>query len=174
MRNSKGSALAPLCSAAVCIGASCDCADGAIIPRDAGWMVPACVGLPSGAPQGGPWSGASSLGAWRVRLFGEPVSRVARVEGEIGKWRAGAATDFRSMFSARVGDARVGWGRIGNPWGEAFPTPVEIAWQDTPDRGIQVGHAPAAGPLVLLGIAALLGGPRQGRAARGPGGAGRT
>jgi len=80
-----------------------------------------------------------------------------------GQWRLNAANYFGFTFMSHEGVAHFGWGRIDIGADVGSRTIVEIAWQDMPGVGIQVGHTPAAGPLALLGIAALVGGPRRAR-----------
>ena len=85
---------------------------------------------------------------------------------EVGRWRTGAADYLGSRVVSASGDTHYGWGRIDFDESMSARTLVEIEWQDTPGLGMQVGHAPAAGPMVLLGVAALVGGRRPGRAVR--------
>jgi hypothetical protein len=85
---------------------------------------------------------------------------------DVGDWRLDEANYFGFRFTSRAGTVHYGWGRLDVGSSAATRTIVEIAWQDTPGLGIQVGHTPAAGPLVLLGIATIVGGPRRERAGR--------
>lgn len=98
-------------------------------------------------------------------------SGAASFGGGVGQWRLNDANYFGFRFVSRAGDVHYGWGRIDIGTDPTIRTVVEIAWQDTPGLGVQVGHTPAAGPLVLMGIAALTGGPRRARPARASGGA---
>lgn len=79
----------------------------------------------------------------------------------IGQWRIGQPNYFGFRFTSRTGELHFGWGRMDFGSSAADRTIVEIAWHQAPGVGIQVGHVPAAGPLVLMGIAALVGGPRR-------------
>lgn len=67
-------------------------------------------------------------------------------------------------FISRADTIQSGWGRLDVGASAASRSSAEIAWQDTPGLGLQVGHTPAAGPMVLLGVATLVGGPRRERA----------
>lgn len=93
-------------------------------------------------------------------------SGAASFGSAVGQWRLSDANYFGFRFMSREGDVHYGWGRIDIGTDAAIRTVVEIAWQDAPGLGVQVGHTPAAGPLVLLGMAALIGGPRRARPAR--------
>lgn len=101
-----------------------------------------------------------------VGPFSQFGSGSASFGGAVGQWRLNDANYFGFRFVSREGDVHFGWGRIGIGADAASRTVVEIAWQDTPGLGMQVGHTPAAGPLVLMGIAALVGGPRRARPSR--------
>ena len=101
-----------------------------------------------------------------VGPFSDFGSGNASFGGAVGQWRLNDANYFGFRFVSREGEVHYGWGRIDVGADAAIRTVVEIAWQDTPGLGVQVGHTPAAGPLVLMGIAALVGGPRRARATR--------
>jgi len=94
-----------------------------------------------------------------VGPFGQFGAGQTAFGGEVGQWQLGASNYFGFRFLSRHGDVHYGWGRMDMGDVPGSGTIVEIAWQDTPGFGIQVGHTPSAGLLVLLGLAALVGGP---------------
>jgi hypothetical protein len=100
-----------------------------------------------------------------VGPFSDFGSGEASFGDAVGEWRFNSANHFGFTFVSRAGNVHYGWARMDIGADAGTRTIVEIAWQDTPGVGIQVGHVPAAGPLVLLGIAALVGGPRRTRSA---------
>lgn len=98
-----------------------------------------------------------------VGPFSDFGSGTAAFGTGIGEWRLDGPNYFGFRFISRAGDVHYGWGRLDVGPSATSRSIVEIAWQDTPGLGLQVGHTPAAGPLVLLGIATLMGGPRRAR-----------
>jgi hypothetical protein len=98
-----------------------------------------------------------------VGPFSDFGSGEASFGDAVGEWRFNSANYFGFTFVSRAGNVHYGWGRMDIGADAGTRTIVEIAWQDTPGVGIQVGHVPASGPLVLLGVAALVGGPRRAR-----------
>lgn len=156
------------CAACACIASPAERAHAAIVHQPVQWSVPAdgqALVIDGARLHGG--SGLSPAGAWRIRLCGSSDLEFSReqdgVSGlmrhSIGPRNSGPGSLPMSLAVGPLGD--IGSGTA------AIRTVAEIAWQDTPGLGIRVGHVPAAGPLVLLGIAALVGGPRRGRPAHG-------
>lgn len=101
-----------------------------------------------------------------VGPFSDFGSGTAAFGAEVGEWRLDGPNYFGFRFMSRAGDVHYGWGRLDVGPSAASRSIVEIAWQDTPGLGLQVGYTPAAGPLVLLGIATIVGGPRRERKGR--------
>lgn len=165
MVNVNGSPFRSLCGVAACTSALAVCADGATVHRSVDWPVPA-GGLMVQFDQSG-----------RQDQEGTPRDLVVSPSREVGA-RGGSAGDGRGQsslngwnvsgtrFVSIAANLRFGAGRIDVGSTAASRVIAEIAWQDVPHTGVQVGHAPAAGPLVLLGIATLVGGPRRERPVR--------
>lgn len=106
-------------------------------------------------------------GSLPLALVVRPLSEFgfghAHFGSDIGRWRLNDANRFGFQFTSRAGDVHCGWGRIDIGATSVIRAITEIAWQDVPDIGVQAGHTPAAGSLVLLGMASVIGGPRRER-----------
>lgn len=102
-----------------------------------------------------------------VGPFSDFGSGAASFGEAVGEWRLNATNYFGFTFVSRAGDVHYGWGRMDIGADAGIRTIAELAWEGTPGLGIQVGHVPSGGPVVLLGIAALVGGPRRTRSGAG-------
>lgn len=169
MANVNGRSVPLLCCMATCIAASPQLAEGAIARRNPVWNAQAGG---DGLTHCVPSPGIASPGSMALDVVVEPFRHLETVAVPSGvdavKWRVSDAVCVGSGFMLRSGDSRLMWGGCDVSASASDGALMDITWQDMPGRGVQVGHAPAAGPLVLLGVAAIVGGPRRPRAARTP------
>lgn len=121
------------------------------IPRCAWCSALACV-----ASIGGLTEGAST-----AVMPGGPVR--ALCEDQIVPWRAEVGEWAGKPFLSGDGVIHCGWGSLNMGASGSDSAIPEIAWQDFPHIAAPVSYVPAAGPLVLLGMATLIGGPRRRR-----------
>ena len=123
----------------------------------------ACIGNCAWEPSG--HEPADVLRIMSVGAFGSPGPG-ASAFSTTGKRSIGSSCEWTSLAS-RLGTVRQRYGHIERVMADDVDMKASIAWQDTPTPEGRVGHVPAAGPLVLIGVATLIGGPRRPRASRG-------
>ena len=108
--------------------------------------------------------GGLAEGASTADMPGGPVGascedQIVPLRAEMGEW-AGVP------FLSGDGVIHYGWGRLNMGASDSGSAIPEIAWQDLPHIAAPVSYVPAAGPLVLVGMATLIGGPRRRRLAQ--------